>query len=103
MSHTNMGRYVSQLENSGPSSPLVVRPGPSAAATKIAQICQGVGFIGLAMWLIFANNSKAGSHMPTIAGMEHGLGVKLPMSPRCQQISTNLFMPREIPSFFVKP
>jgi hypothetical protein len=30
------------------------------AATKIAQICQGVGFIGLAMWLIFANNSKAG-------------------------------------------
>ena len=27
--------------------------------TEIAQICQGVGFIGLAMWLIFANNSKA--------------------------------------------
>lgn len=28
-------------------------------AHNIAQICQGVGFIGLAMWLIFANNSKA--------------------------------------------
>ena len=27
-------------------------------AHNIAQICQGVGFIGLAMWLIFANNSK---------------------------------------------
>lgn len=27
-------------------------------AHNIAQICQGVGFISLAMWLIFANNSK---------------------------------------------